>query len=177
MSSNGAVAQYAYDGVGRDRAEYSQSIAAAPWPFVRGRRSDAASPVTAAREVGGRTSASLIGYGSQAPFSAWLLSRPMRVTLLSVVGVLPALPQALVGSGRGASLWNALDAQQTSTALPRLPRPHRTNCNESCSFSGDHFVRRAPPSLRCSTWSRRSTWCGAPRRACGRPLPAHVAVP
>jgi hypothetical protein len=32
----------------------------------------------------------------------------MRVTLLSVVGVLPALPQALVASGRGASLSNAL---------------------------------------------------------------------
>ena len=38
------------------------------------------------------------------------------------------------------------DAQQTSAALPRLPRPHRTNCNESWSScqaiksSGKHLL-------------------------------------
>ena len=50
-----------------------------------------------------RHSASLIGHGGQAPFgSSNVLSRPMGVTLLFVVGVAglsPALPQALVGAG------------------------------------------------------------------------------
>ena len=46
-------------------------------------------------------------------FFSWSASRPK-----------PAPPQALVGSGRGASLSDALTAQQTLTAWPRVPRPH-----------------------------------------------------
>lgn len=70
--------------------------------------------------------ASLIGHGGQAPFSAAVLFRAMRVTLLSVVGVAvePALPQALVGAGRGASLSDALEGAADIYGLPRVPRPH-----------------------------------------------------
>jgi len=96
-------------------------------------------------------------------FFSWSASRPK-----------PAPPQALVGSGRGASLSDALTAQQTLTAWPRVPRPHGRTATRT-GFD-DRVVRRAPP-LHCSTWCRRSTSCGARQQACGPPRRSHVCGP
>lgn len=124
------------------------------------------------------TSASLIGHGGQAPFSAAFLSRLMRVTLLSVVGVVvePALPQALVGAGRGALLSDALEGAADVNGLAPGPSSARTNCNESWFVTDDPCVRRAPPA-RCSTWCRRSTSCAAQPRACGPPRRSRACGP
>lgn len=70
------------------------------------------------------------------------------------------------------------DAQQTFAAWPRLPRPHRTNCNDELVFLvGEHIVRRAPPSRRCRTECHRSTWHGAGQQASAPRRPLRVCDP
>src|SRR5579872_6804794 len=104
--------------------------------------------------------------------SPWIVPCGSRFFSWSASRRKPALPQALVGSGRGALLSDALEGAADVYGLAPAPSSAPDELQrELVLVSGDHFVRRAPPSPRCRTWCRRSTWHGAPRRACGRPPP------
>jgi len=81
-----------------------------------------------------------------------------------------------IGSGCLASGRAWMRSSHLRLCPGSLVRTGRTAA-KSCSLSDDHFVRRAPPSVHGSTWSRRSTLCGAPRRACGQPPPARADAP
>lgn len=118
----------------------------------------------------GECPASLIGHGGQVPIFAFASFRPARVTLLSVVGIAARAEAATsigrIGSGCLAFRRAMMRSRHLRLCPGSLVRTGRT-ATRADFLSGDHIVRRAPPSRCCRTWCHRSTWRGARRQVYG----------